>query len=149
MVRPDSVLIYIGEPLPSGNWVMKADPVGVENRNSIAASASLTVPASAASGTAIAAVDLTPNPSNDLPFRFAVLVYNGSDASANVTVSDQITVGTSTVPVQVVQISVPAHSGALQVVEGIGLGDTTPIVSAVTTSASTNGGTITVQLRYL
>lgn len=134
------------------NGFLKVEPLGSEYRNQIAASAALTVAAAAVSGTALAAQVLALDSSKPLPGRFVLIVFNGADASVSVTLSNVITVGSGSEPVAVSgasSLAVAAGTGLSVVVDAAGFGDASPQISGATTSAATNGGTVTVQLRYI
>jgi hypothetical protein len=136
---------------PLGDGMFIAEHLGAQNRNKVYASAVLTIPAAAASGTVETGL-LVLDVNQDLPLYLAVFVWNGSDASLSLTVNNAMLVGTTTeyVPVTGVNaLAVPAGSGLFVVAQGIGLGDSSPQAYVKTTSAATNGGNVTVQLRFI
>lgn len=136
-------------PTPNQEGFYAVEPVGAENRNTVAASASVTIAAAAASGTTQTA-QLSINQNYDLPYRFLMVIQNGSDANVSVEILNSYSQGTpANCVVSGTQATVNAGQGLVQLVYGVGVCDGNPIVQVATTSAATNGGTVSVELRYI
>lgn len=133
-------------PTAGGEGFLMVDTPGTQYRNQVAASADLSVPAGAATGSKYTAA-LTLPPSNDFPLRFVLFVQNNSDTAVSVTVQNTLN-GTFCDADGAAGLSVQASGGISKVIQGVGFGTGAPQVAVTTTSAATNGGTLHVELRY-
>lgn len=153
LVRVEETWLLAYEFVPGGgsNGFLKVEPIGAQHRNEVAAQGTLSVAASAASGTALGPTALTLDSANGTPSSLELFVWNGSDAAITVTLEQAMTVGGSAKYAAnnaANAVAVGAGAGIVLNVQGAALGDDAPQVSGKTTSAATSGGTVTVQLRY-